>query len=114
MPRSAAASSSAGENPGEMKKLAPASAAASRSLGLRIVPAPVAISGTSAAMCRIASSAGGVRSVISAMWMPPANNARAIGTASSASAMRITGMTGAAASRERMAVIAQLRSILDR
>ncbi len=72
----------------------PAATASSNCSALRIVPAPTSASGTSPATRRIASSPAEVRNVISIAGSPPATSARAIGTASLASSITITGITG--------------------
>ena len=64
------------------------------SSGLITVPMPTMMSGTSAMIARAASSAAGVRSVISITFRPPASSARASGTASAARSIVTTGMTG--------------------
>ena len=56
------------------------------------VPAPTSMSGTSATMRRMASSAAAVRKVTSAAGRPPFTRALARGTAFSASSMAMTGM----------------------
>ena len=52
---------------------------------------PTTASFTSAMMARAASTAAGVRSVISTTGNPPATSARASGTAAEASSMVMTG-----------------------
>ncbi len=84
-----------GVAPGATAKRAPAFATSSNSAGVSTVPAPTSTSGSSAAMRRIASSPAGVRSVISITGRPPAANARASGSACSASSMITTGITAA-------------------
>ena len=80
--------------PGLTMNFEPALAACSNCAALRIVPAPTTASGTSAAARRIASSASGVRMVISITGRPPRASARASGTALLASSIFSTGMTG--------------------
>ena len=58
------------------------------------------MSGTSAAIRSMASSAAGVRSVSSITGSPPSTSARAIGTASAASCTTTTGMTGTMSSND--------------
>src|SRR5262245_52129698 len=70
------------------------SLASARLRGVSTVPMPTDISGTSAMTARAASTAAGVLNAISMVAMPPFSSARASGTASSASAMVMTGMTG--------------------
>ncbi|MGZ2452198.1 hypothetical protein ACVIRO_004952 [Rhizobium ruizarguesonis] len=72
----------------------PAATAASQWATLRIVPAPTSAPSTSAATARTASSAAGVRMVISIAFSPPATSARASGTADLASSTIKTGTTG--------------------
>ena len=55
------------------------------------LPAPTSISGTSATMRLMASSAAAVRNVTSAAGRPPLTRAFARGTALSASSMAMTG-----------------------
>ena len=62
---SASACARSGGVPGLTRKSAPASTACVTSSGLMTVPTPTMMSGTSAMMARTASSAAGVRSVIS-------------------------------------------------
>jgi len=83
-----------GVPPGESAYLAPASMAALRSFSLNTVPAPTIISGASLATALMALSAAGVRRVISIVRTPLASSTRASGTASAASSMVTTGMTG--------------------
>ncbi|MNZ53852.1 hypothetical protein D3C78_717400 [compost metagenome] len=80
--------------PGLTMKVEPASAAASKSRALRMVPAPTCAPSTSAATARMASSAAGVRMVISIAFRPPATKARAKCTAEAASSTISTGTTG--------------------
>src|SRR5688572_24328512 len=99
-PVSAIAPSSDGVEPGDTRNCAPASRASFAWPGVTIVPAPTRISGTSAAIARIASSATGVRRVSSTTGSPPATRARATGTACAGSSTTTTGTTGTRESSE--------------
>ena len=74
---------------------APASAASMHFSNDKIVPAPTSISGTDVRTSLIASMPAAVRMVISMMSNPPANSARAAGTASSTLSMTTTGTSPA-------------------
>ena len=80
--------------PGDTAKCAPASLAAWASLAEITVPAPMQIFGRASAIALIVSKAAGVRSVISIVFNPPANNASASATLCLASLITITGITG--------------------
>ncbi len=80
--------------PGLTMKREPACAASSNCSADRMVPAPTTASSTSPEARRIASSAAGVRSVISTSRRPPLASARTSGTASSARSILSTGTTG--------------------
>src|SRR6478735_5267069 len=86
--------SRAGVMPGLTRNLAPDWTAASAWPGVRMVPAPTRMSGTSWAISFSEVSAESVRSVSSMIFTPPATRARARGTASWGSSMVTTGMTG--------------------
>ena len=89
-----AASSTEWPAPGETMNLEPALTAWSHCLASSTVPAPATAPSTSSATDLMASSAAGVRMVISIALRPPLTRARASGTADLASSMMITGTTG--------------------
>ena len=72
-------SSRAGVTPGLTRNWAPAATAASAWPGVRMVPAPTRMSGTSLAMSFSEVRALSVRSVSSMIRMPPSASARATG-----------------------------------
>ena len=80
-----------GLKPGLTMNLTPAAMARSACSFVSTVPAPTSISGTSATMRLMASSAAAVRNVTSAAGRPPLTRAFARGTALSASSMAMTG-----------------------
>ena len=87
------ASTSAGVQPGDRAKRAPASTTRCTSATRVTVPAPRCISGTARATASMAASPASVRRVISITSMPPANRAWARGTAWAASVKAMTGTT---------------------
>ena len=80
-----------GFKPGLTMNFAPAATAASTCSAFRTVPAPTHISGKFVVIIRIASAAALVRKVTSAQGSPPAHNAFARGSASSALSIFTTG-----------------------
>ena len=90
-PRAEAAFTTRGSKPGATPKEAPAWRACSTCSGVRSVPAPTSMSGTSREMRAMASAAAAVRNVISMQPQPLSIRALARGTAFSASLMTTTG-----------------------
>ena len=82
--------------PGLMANIAPASVTALSWAALMTVPAPTTAAGTSRLMRRMASTAAGVRKVISSTRMLPSSSACANPTAVCGSSMAMTGTTGPA------------------
>ena len=80
-----------GLRPGETMNFAPAATARSTCSVVSTVPAPTIISGNASAIALIASAAHGVRKVTSAAGRPPSIRALAIGMASAASLIAMTG-----------------------
>ena len=98
-PAAWAARTISGSNPGETRKSAPACCAAATCDSVRIVPAPIAMSGWAARIAAIDSSAHGLRSVTSIERTPPATSASASGTAAPAEGMAMTGRMPVSATR---------------
>ena len=86
-------STSAGVQPGERAKRAPASITRCTSTACVTVPAPRCMAGTLRATASMQARPCGVRSVISITSMPPASKASANGTAWATSVRAITGTT---------------------
>jgi hypothetical protein len=91
--------------PGLTTNFAPALAASANWLALVTVPAPTSAPGTSAAILAMASSATGLRRVISSTSSPPSTSALASGTAWARSLRTITGTMRTAASFSRSSML---------
>ncbi|MNT55276.1 hypothetical protein D3C72_1925000 [compost metagenome] len=99
IPAPCAPAASAGVRPGDTANCAPASRTACSCSTFSTVPAPTQACGSAAATALMASSATGVRSVISSSGRPPVTSASLTCRASSTEWNSSTGITGTSARR---------------